>query len=118
MSRGVWFVAGAGASVWAMVRARRAAEAFTPEGFADRLAALRTGWDLFAHEVEQGRREKETELRERLLVGVDGPAQLPAGGKHRAPATQHETAAGDTGQQDAHEEREDGHAVDDQPHPG
>ena len=43
MSRAVWFVAGAGAGVYAMVKARRAAEALTPEGLADRLAGLSVG---------------------------------------------------------------------------
>ena len=32
MRRGLWFVAGAGAGVYAMVRGRRLAEAFTAEG--------------------------------------------------------------------------------------
>ena len=44
MSRAIWFVAGAGAGVWSMVKARRAAEAFTPDGLTDRLAGC--GWSV------------------------------------------------------------------------
>ena len=43
MNRGFWFVAGAGAGVYAMVKARRAAETFTPEGLRDRLVRARRG---------------------------------------------------------------------------
>lgn len=88
--RSVWFVAGAGAGVYVVLKARRAAEAFTPEGFHDRLAGLQVGWHLFSDEVRAGMTEKETELRERLVLGLDGPAALPPGsgtaGKHAAPA--------------------------------
>lgn len=94
MSRGLWFMAGAGASAWAMLRARRTAEAFTPDGFADRVAALQTGWGLFASEVRRGRQDKETELRRRLAGDVVGRPALqrapepqtargPEGGRHR-----------------------------------
>jgi hypothetical protein len=86
--RSVWFVAGAGVGVYAMVKARRVVEVFTPEGFHDRLAGLQVGWQLFSDEVRTGMDEKETELRERLLLGLDGPPALPAGsgatGRHAA----------------------------------
>ncbi len=76
MSRAVWFVAGAGAGVYAMVKARRAAETFTPEGLRDRAAGLGVGAHLFAEEVRAGMTEKETELRERLGLVPDGPPEL------------------------------------------
>ena len=76
MNRGIWFVAGAGAGVYAMVRARRAVEAFTPEGLRDRLAGLGVGAHLFAEEVRAGMDEKETELRERLGWTLDGPPAI------------------------------------------
>lgn len=76
MSRGFWFVAGAGAGVYAVVKVRRAAEAFTPEGLRDRLAGLSLGAHLFAEEVRAGVTEKETELRERLDWTLDGPPEL------------------------------------------
>jgi hypothetical protein len=70
--RGFWFVAGAGVGVYAVVKARRAAEALTPEGLQDRLAALSVGAHLFAEEVRGGMSEKETELRKRLGLALDG----------------------------------------------
>lgn len=77
--RSFWFVAGAGAGVYAVVKARRAAEALTPEGLRDRLAALSVGAHLFADEVRAGRSEKEIELRTRLGLALDGPQALPTG---------------------------------------
>jgi uncharacterized protein DUF6167 len=76
MNRSFWFVAGAGAGVYAMVKARRAAETFTPEGMRDRLSGLSLGAHLFAEEVRTGMTEKETELRERLGLALDGPREL------------------------------------------
>lgn len=77
MSRALWFVAGAGAGVYAVARARRAAEVLTPEGLADRLSALALGTHLFREEVRAGSREKEAELRSRLeLAGA--PATVRA----------------------------------------
>jgi diacylglycerol kinase family enzyme len=79
MNRTFWFVAGAGAGVYAMVKARRAAETFTPEGLRDRLSGLTVGAQLFAEEVRSGMTEKETELRDRLGLALDGPPQLAGG---------------------------------------
>ena len=76
MRRAAWFVAGAGAGVYAMVRARRAAEAFTPDGLADRLAGLSVGARLFGDEVRAGMAEKETDLRERLGLAPQGTPAL------------------------------------------
>ena len=80
MNRGFWFVAGAGAGIYAMVKARRAAEAFTPEGLRDRMAGLGVGAHLFAEEVRAGMTEKETELRELLGLTLDGPPELVSTG--------------------------------------
>jgi len=71
-----WFVAGAGAGVYIVVKARRAAETFTPEGLRDRLSGLSVGAHLFADEVRVGMTEKETELRDRLGLALDGPPEL------------------------------------------
>lgn len=76
MNRTFWFVAGAGAGVYVMVKARRAAETFTPEGLRDRWSGLSVGAHLFADEVRTGMTEKETELRERLGLALDGPPAL------------------------------------------
>lgn len=74
MKRAFWFAAGAGAGVYALVKARRVAEVLTPEGLADRLSALAVGAHLLGVEVRTGMAEKETELRSRLGVGLDGGA--------------------------------------------
>ncbi|MDP2774402.1 MAG: DUF6167 family protein [Nocardioides sp.] len=66
MSRGLWFVAGAGAGVYTMIRARRAAEALTVDGLKDRLGAAAVGARMLRDEVAQGKADAETDLRERL----------------------------------------------------
>jgi hypothetical protein len=82
VNRSLWFVAGAGAGIYAMVRGRRAAEAFTADGLRDRLNGLAVGARMFGDEVAAGRVEKETELRERLGLVPHGTPELVAG-KHR-----------------------------------
>ena len=81
MSRGLWFAAGAGAGIYAMVRGRRAAEALTVEGLGDRLAGLAVGVRMFREEVAAGRADKQTELRERLALAPDGGARQLAPGR-------------------------------------
>lgn len=76
MSRSMWFVAGAGAGIYSVVRARRVAESLTPEGLGDRLAGLRLGAQLFGEEVRFGMTERETQLRGRLALGRDGAPEL------------------------------------------
>jgi hypothetical protein len=66
MRGGLWFVAGAGVGVYAMVRGRRAAEALTVEGLQDRWQALGHGARLLRDEVAQGKAEAEADLRPRL----------------------------------------------------
>ena len=76
MSRGLWFVAGAGAGVYAMVRGRRAAEALSVDGLRDRVGAAVVGARMFRDEVAQGKADAETELRQRTGLGPHGPRQL------------------------------------------
>ena len=85
MRRSFWFVTGAGAGVYAMVRGRRAAEALTADGLRDRLSGLGVAARMFRDEVAQGRVEKETELRERYGLVPHGTPELE-GGRHRAMA--------------------------------
>jgi hypothetical protein len=85
MGRPLWFFAGAGAGVYAALRARRAADALTADGLRDRVQALRVGARLFREEVEQGRVEAETGLRQRLGLVPHGTPELEAP-RHRAPA--------------------------------
>ncbi len=83
MSRSLWFVAGAGAGVYAMVRGRRAAEALTVDGLRDRAAGLALGARLLRDEVAQGSAEKETELRVRYGLVPNESPEIEAG-RHRA----------------------------------
>ena len=76
MRRGLWFVAGAGAGIWAMIRGRRAAEALTIDGMQDRLNGLAVGVRMFRDEVAQGKAEAETGLRERFALAPHGPREL------------------------------------------
>ena len=82
MNRSLWFVAGAGAGVYAMVRGRRAAEAFTADGLRDRLSGLAVGMRMFRDEVAAGQAEKETELRHQLGLVPHGTPELGVG-RHR-----------------------------------
>jgi hypothetical protein len=84
MRRGLWFVAGAGAGVYAMVRGRRMAEAFTADGLSDRWHALSLGARMFRDEVAQGQAEAETELRERFGLRPHGRPELVSAGPPRA----------------------------------
>ena len=76
MRRPLWFLAGAGAGIYGMVRGRRAAEAFTAEGLHDRVSALFLGVRMFRDEVAQGAADRETELRERFAVVPHGTPEL------------------------------------------
>jgi hypothetical protein len=78
---GLWFVAGAGAGVYAMVRARRLKEAFTADGLSDRWQAVTLGARMLRDEVAQGQAEAETELRERFGLVPHGVPELVSAGR-------------------------------------
>jgi hypothetical protein len=78
--RGLWFLAGAGAGVYGMVRVRRVKEAFTRDGLSDRWHALALGARLLREEVAQGQAEAETELRARFGLVPHGRQLVSAGG--------------------------------------
>ena len=79
MRRGLWFVAGAGAGVYAVVRGRRAAEILAAEGLRDRLGAAGLGLRLLREEVAAGKAEAEVDLRERLGLAPHGLPELGPG---------------------------------------
>ncbi len=79
MSRPIWFAAGAGAGVYAMVRGRRAAEALSIDGLRDRWSGLALGARMLRDEVARGSAEKETELRERFALAPHGTPELNPG---------------------------------------
>ncbi|MER7556502.1 DUF6167 family protein [Nocardioides sp. NPDC126508] len=80
MRGAIWFVVGAGAGVYAMVKGRRAAEAFTADGLRDRAQALGVGARIFREELATGKAEKELELREWIEARTAGPKQIGAAG--------------------------------------
>ena len=59
------FAAGAAAGVYATVRVRRLAEAFTPDGIRDRARAVGVGARMMRAEFSHGAAEAEAHLRER-----------------------------------------------------
>lgn len=79
MPRTLWFVAGAGAGVYAVARARRLAESLTADGLRDRIGALALGARIMADEVRAGAAEREVELRERYGVAEPGHRALESG---------------------------------------
>ncbi|MDE0776966.1 MAG: DUF6167 family protein [Nocardioides sp.] len=79
MRRSFWFVAGASAGVYAAARARRAAEVLTVDGLRDRVGAVVVGARMFRDEVAQGKAEAETDLRERITLGLHERRELMAG---------------------------------------
>jgi Family of unknown function (DUF6167) len=79
MSRVTWFVAGAATGVYGLVRARRAARNFTPDGIAARAAAVGAGLRVLTSEVSAGMAEREGELRDQLAIPPGGrPIAVPA----------------------------------------
>lgn len=78
MSRALWFVAGAGAGAYGLIRGRRAAEALTVDGLRDRVEGLWLGARLFRDEVARGAAEREPELRERYGLHPHGRPELTA----------------------------------------
>ena len=67
-----WFVAGAATGVYALVKAKRAVEVFTPDGVGARVAALRAGARQFADSVADGAHEREADLLAELRANADG----------------------------------------------
>jgi hypothetical protein len=70
MSRMVWFAAGAVSGVYTLVKARRAARNFTPDGIGARVAAIGVGAQMFVSEVSAGMAEREAELRTDLRLST------------------------------------------------
>jgi hypothetical protein len=87
MGRGLWFVAGAAAGVYGMVRVRRIAEALTVDGLRDRVGAAVVGARMFGEEVAQGAAEAETQLRERYEIAAGERRELAARGTGDIAAT-------------------------------
>ena len=78
MSRALWFAAGAGAGLYAAVRARRAAEVLTVDGLQDRVGAAVVGLRMFRDEVAQGKADAESDLRDRMGLALHEHHELAA----------------------------------------
>ncbi len=81
MSRVTWFAAGVAAGAYGLLKARRTARNFTPDGVAARAAALGAGFRVFTSEVSVGMAQRESELREQLtpppaVPSADAPAMI------------------------------------------
>ncbi len=70
VGRGVWFAAGAATGVYAMVKVRRVAEAFTADGMKDRINAMTVGARMFREEMAHGTADAETDLRDRYRAAA------------------------------------------------
>jgi len=88
MSRSFWFVAGAATGVYGLLKARRTAENFTPDGVGARVAAWGAGAREFGEQVRSGMVVRETELRHQLEVEPGRRGEVTdgtgAGGQPRA----------------------------------
>ncbi len=73
MSRVLWFSAGAASAVYALVKARRAAENLTPDGIGARAAAVGLGARMFVGEVAAAMTAREAELRTELRLTPAAP---------------------------------------------
>jgi len=92
MNRGLWFVAGASAGVYAMTRARRVADSFTADGVRARWHGLTHAARLLSEDVRTAQAERETELREQLgLPRVQPRADRQLASPTTAPADPHLT---------------------------
>lgn len=77
MSRGLWFVAGAGAGVYAMSKARRVADSVTAEGLRARWHGLTHAARLLGEDVRSAQATREVELRESFgLAALSDTPQL------------------------------------------
>ena len=99
MSRVFWFAAGAASGVYGLVKVKRTARNFTPDGLAARVAAWNVGARMFRDEVVHGMTDKEQQLRAQLSLGQaeDSPRLIEDGRPTRdARATGAAAAASDS----------------------
>lgn len=66
MSRGLWFVAGAGAGAYVVSRVRRVADSMTVEGLRARWQGLSHGARLLGEDIRTAQARRESELRDTL----------------------------------------------------
>ncbi|WP_110241335.1 DUF6167 family protein [Nocardioides gilvus] len=89
MSRGLWFVAGAGAGVYAMSKARRLTDSVTTEGLRARWHGLTHAARLLGEDVRSAQATREVELRESFgLAALSDTPQLQGPQAPQAPQAQ------------------------------
>ena len=86
MRRGLWFVAGAGAGVYAMVRGRRAAEAFTADGLRDRWQRARPRGAAVPRRGRPGPGREGNRVARALRARASWTRAAHAADRHRAAA--------------------------------
>lgn len=92
MSRGLWFVAGAGAGVYAMSKVRRLADSVTTEGLRSRWHGMTHAARLLAEDVRSAQATREVELRESFgLPHVSDTPQLQSPRSTSLPSTSRPT---------------------------
>ncbi len=70
-SRLVWFAAGSVATLYATVKAKRAAYRLTPAGLVDQASALGVGWRAFSAEMHHGMTEREHQIAHDLELPLE-----------------------------------------------
>lgn len=80
MSRGLWFVAGAASGIYAVAKARRTAQLFTPDGVGARVAALHAGARVFAGSLATEMAQREAVLLAQLDQEAPQPRRLSSTG--------------------------------------
>ena len=71
MRRLVWFILGALAAVWAMIKGRNVAYRLTPSGIVDQAGALGVGWREFRTEFNEGVQGAEEHIAQELFSSED-----------------------------------------------
>lgn len=70
-SRLVWFTAGSAATLYASLKAKRAAYRVTPSGLVDQASALGAGWRAFSAEMHQGMSAREHQIAHDLSLPLE-----------------------------------------------
>lgn len=64
----LWFAAGSAATLYASVKARRAAYRLSPPGLVDQASALGVGWRVFSAEMHRGMTARERQIAHDLAL--------------------------------------------------
>lgn len=76
-SRLAWFAAGSVATLYASVKAKRAAYRLTPAGLVDQAGALGVGWRAFNNEMHHGMTVREQQIAHDLALPLEHDRHEP-----------------------------------------